>query len=134
MCLVFYVNVGFQFTATGASVSTDACGDMDNLTDVLKSGVHGSSLSVDFRSNRINNTDVGFFLAIVCINTTSNEQSTGSSAQSHKQKRLSGQTGAPSSDHAQLPDCMPSQTLLGTVARSDNQATAERYFVRCIDC
>lgn len=127
------MNVGYQFTATGASVPTDACGDLYYLPDALKYGVHGSSLNVEFRSNRIFNMDTGFFLAIVCISTTSNEPLT---AQSHTQKRLSGPMGAPSSDHAfdlrQQPDCMPSQTLLGRINRSDTQATAEEYLVRCM--
>ena len=60
--------IGYHFTATGANVDTDACGELDNLPAVLKSGAHGSALNVDFRSNRINRT-MDFFLSVVCINT-----------------------------------------------------------------
>lgn len=97
------------------------------MSDVALSGVHGSSLNVEFRSNRIN-TDAGFFLAIVCIYTgplTDTPPPTG----------LPGPTGAPPPGLGlqQLTDCMPSQTLRprpGRVVRSDKQTTAEKHFVR----
>jgi len=61
-CLDF---MRYQFTATGTPVPTDLCGSMGGLSDVQKSGVHGSGLTLDFRSNRVNTGD-GFFLALTC--------------------------------------------------------------------
>lgn len=60
-----YDNTGYEFIVTGADVPTDACGNLNSLPGVLQSGVHGSSLMVDFRSNRIN-TGMDFFLALTC--------------------------------------------------------------------
>lgn len=57
---------GFHFTATGSDIAQDACGELEDLPDHLKSGVHGSGLTLDFRSNRINRTK-DFFLAVICI-------------------------------------------------------------------
>ena len=34
-------------------METDACGSLSTLSPVLKSGVHGSGLTLDFRSNRV---------------------------------------------------------------------------------
>ena len=43
----------------------DLCGNMEDLPEVQKRGVHGSGLTLDFRSNRVN-TGEGFFLALTC--------------------------------------------------------------------
>ena len=62
----FILNAGYHFTATGANVLTDACGQKDDLSPELVSGVHGSSLMLDFRSNRIH-TSGTMFLSLSCI-------------------------------------------------------------------
>ena len=60
------IHAGYHFTATGADVSADACGEKKDLTSLLKSGVHGSGLILDFRSNRVH-TGGSVFLSISCI-------------------------------------------------------------------
>ena len=50
-------------------MDADVCGDPTSRTvpGFVQNGFHGSSLNVEFRSNRIG-TSSGFFLAAVCIN------------------------------------------------------------------
>ena len=59
-------NAGYHFTASGSPVETDACGELDDLSSGLKSGVHGHKLTLDFRSNRIHRA-TNFFLSMSCI-------------------------------------------------------------------
>ena len=62
----YFFHAGYHFTATGAAVSADACGEKKDLTSLLKSGVHGSGLTLDFRSNRVY-TGGSVFLSISCV-------------------------------------------------------------------
>ena len=57
---------GYHFTATGADVSADACGDKKALSPLLTSGVHGSGLTLDFRSNRVH-TGGRVLLSLSCV-------------------------------------------------------------------
>lgn len=51
------------------NVDADVCGNATSnpIPDFVKSGFHGSSLNLEFRSNRIA-SDEGFFVALICIN------------------------------------------------------------------
>lgn len=65
-CYVLYT--GYHFTATGQNIDTDVCGSATDTTPShFVNGFHGSSLNLEFRSNRVV-TNAGFFLAITCIN------------------------------------------------------------------
>ena len=66
---MYYDIAGLHFVATGQSVDTDVCGDPTStpVPPSAQNGFHGSSLNVEFRSNRIG-TSSGFFLAAICIN------------------------------------------------------------------
>lgn len=67
--LLTHLSIGYHFTEYGANIDDDACGDLGDLPTAFVSGVHGSSLNVEFRSNRINRgTD--FFLFVVCVPPT----------------------------------------------------------------
>lgn len=89
-------------------MKADACGKLDDLSPQLKSGVHGSSLTLDFRSNRVNRV-TGLFLAVTC----SIPRSTGS-----RRKR---------STHSPFEaGCTPTTLLDGrTVNDPDDPQTAE---------
>ena len=135
---------GYDFTATGASVPTDACGELQDLPDVLKSGVHGSGLTLDFRSNRINRTE-DFFLAVVCINTAPSRkrsvQSTSSAAvlKETVDPNLRLTEPVPMTEfpitEGQKTDCTPSQSLTGSIVGRDvsdkTLTSAEEYLVSC---
>lgn len=111
---------GYHFTATGVPVTHDLCGDMAGLPNILKSGVHGSGLTLDFRSNRIN-AGSGFFLALTCT--------LPSAASSRKKKQIHSS----SIDQVQVRQtCIPSQTFNAKVGRDFKQPlkTTEEYFVR----
>ena len=118
--------VGYQFTATGAPVDKDVCGNMVDLPDALKSGVHGSGLTLDFRSNRIN-TRNGFFLALTCTLPSAAEQASSQSSPTKKRDIPSSTDGI-----GVQQNCTPSQTLRATVGRDSTmpQKTSEEYFVR----
>ena len=61
---------GYHFTATGQNVDTDVCGSAsDTIPDFAANGFHGSSLNLEFRSNRIV-TSGGFFLAVSCVSNS----------------------------------------------------------------
>ena len=76
-------------------MDTDVCGDPTSrpVPDFALNGFHGSSLNVEFRSNRIG-TASGFFLAITCINPAP--------FRTARQAEVGFQ---------QRSDCMPSQSL-----------------------
>ena len=61
------VIIGFTFTATGGSITSDLCGTHKNLPDHVTRdrGFHGSRLTLDFRSNRIHNRG-DFYLGVTC--------------------------------------------------------------------
>ena len=112
----------------------DLCGKTKDLSEVQKFGVHGSGLTLDFRSNRIN-TGEGFFLALTCI--------LPSAAGGSRRKRYSNSNynynyyNAPWSPVHKVvvqPTCTPSKTLTGKIVGRDSQdeplRTAEEYFVR----
>ena len=99
----------------------DLCGNMEDLPEAQKSGVHGSGLTLDFRSNRVN-TGEGFFLALTCTLPSA-----------ARRKRSS--TLDPSTDEVVVRPtaCTPSQTLTAMVGRESEDEplkTAEEYFVR----
>ena len=100
----------------------DLCGNMEDLPEVQKSGVHGSGLTLDFRSNRIN-TGGGFFLALTCT--------LPSAAGGSRRKRSLSYS---SLDEVVIqPTCTPSQTLAMRVGRDSQNMplkTADEYFVR----
>ena len=94
---------------------------MEDLPEAQKSGVHGSGLTLDFRSNRVN-TGEGFFLALTCTLPSA-----------ARRKRSS--TLDPSTDEVVVRPtaCTPSQTLTAKVGRESEDEplkTAEEYFVR----
>ena len=65
---MYVLHTGYHFTATGQNVDTDVCGNAsDTIPSFAENGFHGSSLNLEFQSNRIV-TNSGFFLAITCIN------------------------------------------------------------------
>jgi hypothetical protein len=138
---------GFDFTATGEDVTTDGCGKLNDLPDSLKSGVHGSGLTLDFRSNRINRTE-DFFLALICVNTAPSRkrsvQSPSSAAVLKEEPvdpnlRLAEPVPTIESSITELQkqktDCTPTQSLDGTIVGSDSSDTklisAEEYLVSC---
>ena len=118
--------LGYHFTSTGVAVDTDACGNLEDLPDVLKSGVHGSGLAVDFRTNRIKR-DKGFFLTLSCI-----QQSTGPGARQNHDTSVAGESFSlrPSGK------CTPSISLEKKVVRDLNvhlESSDEDYLVSCIE-
>ena len=92
---MYHFIAGFHFVATGQNVDTDVCGDPTSrpAPDFAQNGFHGSSLNVEFRSNRIG-TSTGFFLAAVCVNPAP--------FRTARQAEVGFQ---------QRSDCMPSQSL-----------------------
>ena len=118
-------SVGYHFTATGTPAPKDICGNMEDLAEVEKSGVHGSGLTLDFRSNRIN-TGEGFFLALICT--------LPSAAGGSRRKRDSDNPLSSSSVDGVVikPACTPSQTLTAVVGRDSQDEplkTADEFFV-----
>ena len=109
--------IGYHFTATGAPADQEACGTKDDLPTVLKTGTHGSALTVDFRSNRVKSS-TGFFLALTCTITA----------------RMNDDAGAAgASSNVQLSSsCTPSVSLDNKVVRDPHvhmEASVEEYFV-----
>jgi hypothetical protein len=107
-------------------VVPDLCGNMDDLSDVQKDGVHGSGLTLDFRSNRINSGE-GFFLALTCT--------LGGGGSRRKRQNWSSRYFY--DEILSQPTCTPSQTLKAIVGRdSQNEPlkTADEYFVSYYDC
>ena len=99
------------------------CGNMEDLPEAQKSGVHGSGLTLDFRSNRVN-TGEGFFLALTCTLPSGARRKRSSTLD--PSKRLDGIVIRPTG-------CTPSQTLTAMVGRESEDEplkTAEEYFVR----
>ena len=94
-CDNIMITAGLQFVATGQNVDTDVCGDPTSrpVPDFALNGFHGSSLNVEFRSNRIG-TASGFFLAAICVNPAP--------FRAARQAEVGFQ---------QRSDCMPSQAL-----------------------
>lgn len=107
----------------------DLCGNMTDLPDVQKSGVHGSGLTLDFRSNRINTGD-GFFLALTCVLPSAGG---GSRRKRYSNYNYNYNDYSKPSPVAQ-PTCTPSKTLaaevVGRVSEDEPLKTAEEYFVR----
>ena len=102
----------------------DLCGDMEDLPAVQKSGVHGSGLTLDFRSNRINSGD-GFFLALTCT--------LPAAAGGSRRKRSDTHLSVSNLKAIPQPACTPSQTLTAQVGRNfedEPLKTTEEYFVR----
>ena len=104
----------------------DLCGSMEDLPKVQRSGVHGSGLTLDFRSNRIN-TGEGFFLALTCTRPFS--------LAARKKRFSDSPTLDPSTDEVVIRPtaCTPSQNLTAKVGRESMDEplkTAEEYFVR----
>ena len=101
----------------------DLCGNMEDLQEVQRSGVHGSGLTLDFRSNRINAGD-GFFLALTCTLPLAARRKRSSTLDPSTD--LDGVVIRPTA-------CTPSQTLVAKVGRDSEDEplkTAEEYFVR----
>ena len=94
------------------------CGDAtsDPIPDIVQSGFHGSSLSLEFRSNRIT-TDNGFFLAAVCINPAP--------------FRVARQVEA---GFQQRSDCQPSQLLPGYRIIGKKKRSLEHFDIVRICC
>ena len=102
----------------------DLCGNMEDLPEVQRSGDHGSGLTLDFRSNRIN-TGEGFFLALTCTLPLA----------ARKKRFSDSPTLDPSTDEVvtRPTACTPSQNLTAKVGRESKDEplkTAEEYFVR----
>ena len=104
----------------------DLCGSMEDLPKVQRYGVHGSGLTLDFRSNRIN-TGEGFFLALTCTRPLA----------ARKKRFSDSPTLDPSTDEVLVvirpTACTPSQNLTAKVGRESMDEplkTAEEYFVR----
>ena len=76
-------------------MNTDVCGDPTSrpVPEHALNGFHGSSLNVEFRSNRVGTAN-GFFLSGICINPTP--------FRTARQAEVGFQ---------QRSDCMPSQSL-----------------------
>ena len=111
----------------------DLCGEIEDLPEVQQSGVHGSGLTLDFRSNRINTGD-GFFLALTC---TLPSAAGGSRRKRYSNSNHNNYYSTPSSPVEEVvvqPICTPSKTLTAKVVGRDSQdeplKTAEEYFVR----
>ena len=106
-------------------VPIDVCGDLGSLPEVLKSGVHGSSLMVDFRSNRIN-TGMDFFLALTCIlplESVANEQNLNND---HSTAALDSAVGLRSSSRG----CTRTRSLTEMVGTDPNRRIlAKQYLV-----
>ncbi len=127
--------IGYEFSATGANVPTDACGDdRDSLAPALQSGPHSSSLMVNFRSNR-RNTGMDFFLAITCTlpqelslatnGQNSNDANTASIASfSAARPRSQGRT-----------ECTQTRDVSGAVVGADPRRfiSARQYIVSFLD-
>lgn len=127
--LWYWICLGYDFTVSGVSAPKDACGELQDLDPVLKSGTHGSSLTLDFRSNRINRTE-DFFLALVCILTPSSSQSTSSQAISSSSTSLKESVDLSlSATEPTVTECTPSQLINGTDISSKKLTTAEDYLV-----
>ena len=143
-------SAGYHFTATGASVETDACGNLTDLPSVLQGGAHGSALTVDFRSNRIKRVG-DFFLAVTCVNiggarkkrdTTSHvDTSLVDPLVLAKEPLVPKQTEAsldPGSTNLEVKppaqsDCTPSMSLERQVVRDPNiEISDEEYLVSCV--
>ena len=106
---------GIQFTATGGNVISDVCGDPNSmpLPPFVLNGFHGTSLDVEFRSNRIETTS-GFFLAAVCINPAPLRVARQAEQLGFQQRR----------------DCVPSQSLLGSRVGRKKRSIQPLDFVR----
>jgi hypothetical protein len=123
--------IGYEFSATGANVPTDACGDQDSLAPEFQSGPHSSSLMVNFRSNR-RNTGMDFFLAITCtlpqessLATNGNDASTASiTSFSAARPRSQGRT-----------ECTRTRSVSGAVVGADPRRfiSARQYIVSFLD-
>jgi hypothetical protein len=129
MKLFFFV--GYQFTITGKPVPMDLCGNMGDLSEVQKFGVHGSGLTLDFRSNRVNAGE-GFFLALTCTLAGG-----GSRRKRQNYGRWSSRYFYDYDEVFVEPTCTPSQTLTAIVGRDSQDEplkTANEYFVGYYDC
>ena len=124
----FITILGYHFTATGATVDADACGNLEDLPSVLQGGAHGSALTVDFRSNRIKRVG-DFFLAVTCVPTTES---------SVVRKKRDTSVTEPTGDSLGLQtlrNCTPSLSLEKQVVRDpDIESSDEDYLVSYIQC
>lgn len=95
-------------------MDTDVCGDPTSrlVPDFALNGFHGSSLNVEFRSNRVGTAN-GFFLAAICINPAP--------FRAARQAEIGFQ---------QRSDCMPSQSLPVHRAGRRKRATQPLDIVR----
>ncbi len=101
----------------------DLCGNKGNLSEVQKSGVHGSRLTLDFRSNRINSGE-GFYLALTCTLPLAGGGT--------RRKRQNWSSRYFYDEILSQPTCTPSQTLtaiVGRDSRNEPLKTADEYFV-----
>ena len=131
-----HLSIGFHFTVSGASVDTDACGKLEDLSPELQSGVHNSALNVDFRSNRIIRGD-DFFLFVVCIPPTAGQgRRKRESLMTDSVKLTNGDTPTattqtPTEANNYRYDCTPTFSFDQRVVRDYNDSTQsiEKYLV-----
>ena len=129
--LLILLTIGYHFTATGAQISHDACGGIKKLSEKLKSGYHGSGLTLDFRSNRIHSKG-SFYLGITCtLPSTKTVQE--NSATLHQKRQASASSFSYSQSrngvtHSFSISCSSSQNSRSR-SGTDKPATVKEYFV-----
>ena len=129
--LLILLTIGYHFTATGAQISHDACGGIKKLSEKLKSGYHGSGLTLDFRSNRIHSKG-NFYLGITCtLPSTKTVQE--NSATLHQKRQASASSFSYSQSrngvtHSFSISCSSSQNSRSR-SGTDKPATVKEYFV-----
>lgn len=127
-----YIHAGYHFTATGTTVDSDACGDLEQLPSSQKSGAHGSSLTVDFRSNRINR-NIDFFLAVTCVDTGGAARRKRATALAET-SLLSNQVKVRPTLDPNLNECSPSLSLNNNIVRNlaKEDTSDEEYLVSSV--
>ena len=117
-----YITVGYHFTATGAQISQDACGDIKKLSEKLKTGYHGSGLTLDFRSNRIYSKG-RFHLGITCILQSARD----AKANPRHQSRLTSYSNKFSKTYSTTQSRLRSESYTES---DDDPMAMKEYFVR----